>query len=100
MINKQTKMILGLAAVGVAGYFVFKSMKPKTQNFVRRNRFGNDIIPKCPNCPNGQCTEIIPRTEATIAAGIAGQTAIKPCEPKTTQTQTTESTLTTASRNF
>jgi len=36
MINKQTKMILGLAAVGVAGYFILKSMKPKTQNFTRR----------------------------------------------------------------
>jgi hypothetical protein len=28
--NKQTKLILGVAAVGVAGYLVFKSMKPKT----------------------------------------------------------------------
>lgn len=28
--DKQTKMILGVAAIGVAAYLVFKSMKPKT----------------------------------------------------------------------
>jgi len=52
MINKQTKMILGLAAVGVAGYFVFKSMKPKTQNFVRKRKASTLSSP----CGAGGCT--------------------------------------------
>jgi hypothetical protein len=57
--NKQTKMILGVAAVGVAGYFVFKSMKPKTQNFggdLPRTRIKLPRIQKCgEGCDFGRC---------------------------------------------
>lgn len=38
--NKQTKTILGVAAVGVAAYLVFKSMKSKTASFIPRPASG------------------------------------------------------------
>ena len=45
---------------------------------VGRTRAGG--TPLCPECgKNGVCLEQIPRTEATIQAGIAGQMAEKQC---------------------
>ena len=52
--NKQKKMILGLAAVGVAGYFVFKSMKPKTRNFRSEGSpVSTTKLPKIQKCGQG-----------------------------------------------
>lgn len=52
--NKQTKMILGVAAVGVAAYFIFKSMKPKT-GFVRE---GSPVRQRIRIPRPGRCGEV------------------------------------------
>lgn len=97
--TKMTKNILIVGGVAIVGYLLYKKYGNKststsrgtgTSSFTadedffsvsgtRRTRAGI-TIPDCPNCSkDGKCLQIIPRTEATISAGIAGQKAETDC---------------------
>ena len=116
--TKNVKTILMVGGVAIVGYWLWKKYGNKmamptskgsgTSNFVASDSFMNasgltgkrrsgDDTPNCPACSSkGECYTIVPRTEATINAGIAGQRAIQGCTPS--GTTSTTSTITTASR--
>lgn len=95
----MTKNILIVGGVAIVGYLLYKKYGNKstmptskgsgTSSFVAGDEFFNasgtrrtraGITPDCPTCSkDGKCLSIIPRTEATIAAGIAGQKAETEC---------------------
>jgi hypothetical protein len=66
-----------------------------TSNFMGGNDFFNasgtsrtrsgETIPDCPACSkDGRCMTTVPRTDGTIAAGIAGQRAETSCNAPST----------------
>jgi hypothetical protein len=103
--TKMTKNILMVGGVAIVGYLLYKkygnkSTMPTTKasgtssfdggyNFMnasgtRRTRSG-ETIPDCPACSkDGRCMTTVPRTDGTIAAGIAGQRAETECVAPTT----------------
>lgn len=116
--NSNVKKALMVGGVVIVGYFLWKKYGKKvglpslskgsgTSNFVadedifhntafndfsgrtgRRASSGDDI-PNCPSCSSsGECYTIVPRTDATIQAGIAGQRAIQSCTPPTSSSTT------------
>ena len=102
--TKNTKTLLTVAGVAVVGYLLYTQFRKKSGsksfagftadddffNVVGRTRIsGADDIFDCPKCnKQGKCYSIVPTTDATIAAGIAGQKAIADCTPLDTSART------------
>ena len=102
--NKNVKNILIIGGVALVGYWLWKNYGKKTSmptsktsdnkesNFsyasgrlTSRVRSGGEDTPPCPSCSSmGECYTIVPRTDVTIASGIAGQRAIQSCTPTRT----------------
>lgn len=70
--TKQTKMILGVGAVALVGYFVWKGMKPKTTN-----ASGSGFAPK-----KGKCKTYLSNKLSTITEDGKTYQAYPCLEPK------------------
>lgn len=89
--TQNTKNLLMIGGVAVVGYFLWKQFGAK-KNFANASgrltgRRRIDALPDCPKCSKeGFCLgqQIVPRTEATIAQGIAGQRVMETCSGGTT----------------
>ena len=68
--TKQTKMILGVGAVALVGYFVWKGMKPKTAN-------ASGMAPK-----KGKCKTYLSNKLSTITEDGKTYQAYPCLEPK------------------
>ena len=56
--NKNTQILLGVGALAVIGYFIYKNNKPAKANAIGRtaNRFGDgEIKLNLPQIPNSEC---------------------------------------------
>jgi len=72
--NKQSKMIFGVAAVGVAGYLIYKSMKPKTTaSFVRPSSVAQkSVLPDLYNVTNACNYTYTQKAPLAYMAYVAG----------------------------
>ena len=70
--NKNTKMILGVGALAIVGYLVYKQMKPKPASFA--NATGMTTLKNA--VPRGECARA---RSATPAAQINGRDVYECC---------------------
>jgi hypothetical protein len=112
--TKNTKTLLMIGGVAVVGYLLWKkygkgmmssssttttTKTGATSSFTGSDDFFNasgrlysrtrsgDETPNCPSCSKaGECWSTVPRTDTTIAAGIAGQRSLTTCTPSSSTT--------------